>query len=294
MVQRAGAQRGVGRLSFSLQPRLRLDIGWAELISAFAPARGDWRAALKALWPRPSLACLSARTAFDVILQTLDVRQGDEIVMSAVNIASMAEVAQAHGLKIVPVDIDLATLAPSPDAVRAAMSPRTRLVLIAQLFGARTPLAAYESVRANGALLVEDCAQAWGGGFTGSAEADVSLFSFGPIKRRTALGGALASFRDEALAERCAAIEARYDPMPESWFVKRVGKYCALKAATAPLLYRAIHAAVQLATGDAEKAIGAAARGFPAGELIKRLRRRPPQRMLKLLHRRLADLGPRS
>lgn len=229
------------------------------------------------------------RTGFDLLLQTLDVRQGDEIIMSAINIASMAEVARTHGLKIVPVDIDLTTLAPSPDAVRAAMSTRTRVVLIAQLFGARTSFAAYESVRASGALLIEDCAQAWGGGFTGSPEADASLFSFGPIKRRTALGGALVSFRDEGFAERCAAIEASYEAMTESWFLKRVGKYCVLKAGTAPLLYRVIHSVVQMTTGDAEKAIGAVARGFPAGELTKRLRRRPPQRMLDLLHRRLAS-----
>jgi dTDP-4-amino-4,6-dideoxygalactose transaminase len=115
------------------------------------------------------------------------------------------------------------------------------------------------------------------------------LLSFGPIKRRTALGGAVALFRDAPLANTCAAIEASYEPMSEGWFVQRALKYCALKVATTPLLYRGIHALVHAVTGDAEKAIGAAARGFPPGELLIRLRRRPPQRMLKLLHRRLTS-----
>ena len=274
-------------MSLTLQPRLRLDIGWGDLVSALGPAPGDWRAALEALWQRPALPCLSVRTAFDALLQAIDAKPGDEIVLSAVNIESMAAVARAHHVTLVPVDVDIATMAPSPKAMRDAITPRTRLILIAHLFGARLSLAPYAGVKPDGVLLVEDCAQAWRPDFAPSPEADVSLLSFGPIKRRTALGGAVALFRDAPLANTCAAIEAGYAPMSEGWFVRRALKYCALKVATTPLIYRAVHTLVQALTGDAEKAIGAAARGFPPGELLVRLRRRPPQRMLKLMHRRL-------
>ena len=275
-------------MSLTLQPRLRLDIGWGDLVFALAPAPGDWRADLARLYQRPALPCLSVRTAFDALLQAIEAKPGDEIVLSAINIESMAAVAKAHNVTLVPVDIDVRTMAPSAEAMRAAITPRTRLILIAHLFGARLSLAPYARVKPDHVLLVEDCAQAWRPGFQPSAEADVSLLSFGPIKRRTALGGAIALFRDVSLADRCAAIEARYAPMSETWFVQRVLKYCVLKVATAPLIYRGVHSLVQAITGDAEKAIGAAARGFPPGELLLRLRRRPPQRMLKLMHRRLS------
>ncbi len=274
-------------MSLTLQPRLRLDIGWGDLFSALGPAIGDWRATVAGLFKRPALPCLSVRTAFDALLQAIEAKPGDEIVLSAVNIESMAAVAKAHGVTLVPVDIDVRTMSPSADAMDAAITPRTRLILIAHLFGARLSLAPYAGVKPEGVLLVEDCAQAWRPDFAPSSEADVSLLSFGPIKRRTALGGAVALFRDAALANKCAIVEASYTPMSEGWFVQRVLKYCALKIATTPHIYRVIHALVQAITGDAEKAIGAAARGFPPGELLVRLRRRPPQRMLKLLHRRL-------
>lgn len=281
-----------------IHPRLRLDIGWRDLAAALARPNGDGagdaRAAIAALWQekdagRHARAFLSVRTAFDATLQALDLKSGDEIVMSAVNIESMADIVRAHGVKIVPVDIDLRTLSPSVEAVRAAVTPRTRAILIAHLFGARVALAPYASLRGARTLLVEDCAQAWGGGFRGSPEADLSLFSFGPIKRRTALGGAVAVFRDAELANLAAAIEARYPAMSEQWFLKRLAKYMGLKLASAPLAYGLVLRAIQAATGDAERVIGGVARGFPGGDILKHIRARPPARLLALLHRRIAE-----
>ncbi len=271
-----------------MDPRLRLDLSWSDLFAGLTPGTADARASIAAHWlGREAVAFLSVRTAFDALLQALVVSPGDEIVISAVNIESMAEVARSHGVRLRPVDIELETLAPAPEAVAAAIGPRTRAVLIAHLYGARVDLSRYAAVKKPGVLLIEDCAQGWGGGYRWGADADVSFFSFGPIKRRTALGGGAAVFADRALASRCAAIEAAYAPMSEGWFVKRLAKFAGLKLASTPWLYGLVVQAVQWITGDAERAIGAAARGFPPGDLIRRLRFRPPQRLLALMARRL-------
>ena len=271
-----------------MHPRLRLDIGWGDLGAALGPPRRDARARIAAFWPhQAAVAFLSVRTALDALLQALAIEPGDEIVMSAVNIESMAEVVRARGATIVPVDIDLGTLAPPVDAVRAAITPRTRMILIAHLFGARVDLARYAALRSARVLLVEDCAQGWGGDFRGSPDADVSLFSFGPIKRRTALGGAVAAFRDAALAKQCAAIEAAHPAMSDGWFLNRLAKFAVLKLISTPALYGLVLGAIQAATGDAERFVGAIARGFPPGDLIRRIRFRPPARLLSLLQRRL-------
>ena len=59
-------------------------------------------------------------------------------------------------------------------------------------------------------MLLEDCAQANdGSGISRSPESAVSMFSFGSIKRQTALGGGLLRFKDVALAERCAHCRRR-------------------------------------------------------------------------------------
>jgi len=60
------------------------------------------------------------RTAFDALLQAIEAKPGDEIVLSAVNIESMAAVAKAHGVTLVPVDIDVRTMAPTAEAIGAA------------------------------------------------------------------------------------------------------------------------------------------------------------------------------
>lgn len=89
---------------------------------------------------RTAVACLSERTGFDALLKALEPPAGAEIVTGAINIGAMAEIAAHHGLTVRPVDISLDTLLPDAEAVRATMTPRTALVLIAHLHGASDPL----------------------------------------------------------------------------------------------------------------------------------------------------------
>lgn len=55
-----------------------------------------------------------------------------------------------------------------------------------------------EAAARHGVLLWEDCAQVFTGrqGYLGHAESDAVFFSFGVIKRATALGGAVARIGD--------------------------------------------------------------------------------------------------
>jgi perosamine synthetase len=147
-----------------LHQRHHVDIGWRDL--AFAAIRclgadeAYARRRIAAWWPGDihALPCLSVRTAFDALLAALAPAPGDEIMMSGVNIADMAEIARAHGMTIRAMDISAETLAPTAEAIAAAASPRTRLVLVAHLFGSRMDLAPFAALRAGGVLLVEDCA----------------------------------------------------------------------------------------------------------------------------------------
>ncbi|ATQ42238.1 DegT/DnrJ/EryC1/StrS family aminotransferase [Caulobacter mirabilis] len=273
-------------------PRLTLDIGWRDLAFALA-TRGDEGAvrSIAAMAPagRTAVTALSVRTALDAFLAELALPAGDEVLMSAVNIETMAEVVRAHGLVPVSVDIELATLAPSPETVEAAVTPRTRLFLLAHLYGARVETSGLAEVcRRRGLMFVEDLAQAYDGRLTASDGADASLYSFGPIKTATALGGAVALFADPDLARR---VRARLDACPEpaaGWWRKRALKHAVLKALSLPPLYGLARLAIAAAGRDPEAVIGAAARGFRSGDLLPQLRRRPPKAMLALLARRLA------
>lgn len=279
-----------------IQPRLRPDIDWSDLWFAWRAPKSDYaasdaRAAIAALWPdRSVVTALSVRSGLDLVLRALKLEPGDEVVMSAVNIETMAAVVKGHRLKLVPVDIEPDTLAPSPDAVRAAITDRTRVILIAHLFGARVDVSRYADLKAPSRLLIEDCAQGWSDRYRGSPDADVSLFSFGPIKRRTALGGAVMTLRDGDLAKSCAAIEAGYPRMSDGWYRARLFKYALLKALATPFLFGMALRIIEARTGgNPERALGGIARGFGDQPILPQVRSRPTAQMLALLHRRLAQ-----
>ncbi len=277
-----------------MHPRLTIDIGWRRLIAALfdrgdaAEAEADIRR--RAPKGAEAVAALSVRTAFDALLGELALPEGSEAIASGVNIEGMAEIVKAHGLTLVPLDLDLSTLAPTAQALAAAVTPRSRLFLLAHLYGARVetqPLA--DACRTAGLVFVEDCAQAYLGRLELSDGADAALYSFGPIKLATALGGAVAIVRDPALAERLRARLDAYPLQSDAWFRARIWKYLGIKALGEPWVFGAVSAAARLGGVDVDKVIGSTARGFKPGELLPQIRRQPPARLLSLLARRLSE-----
>jgi perosamine synthetase len=278
----------------NMLPRLRLDIGWSDLLSVlFAPVQGaaELEQAITARAPADSTAVvgLSVRTLYDALLAETG---HSPVIMSAVTIDDMAELVRASGRDLHTVDLGPDTLSPSPETVQAECG-RTNagIVLIAQLYGSRADLKpVIAACQSPGRLIIEDCAQAFDGTLRLPEGIDVSLYSFGPIKVATALGGAVGLFRDPALAERIRQRLARYAPLPESWFVRRAIKFLVLKFLNMTPVYTTLLAALRLARLDPDKTLGNMARGFAAGQSITdAVRHRPPRRLLALLARRLRN-----
>jgi perosamine synthetase len=279
-------------------PRNKLDIGFADLLAAtfscFWPAgRGAAREALERDWRGPreerSLACLSVRTGFDLVLSAMKLPRGSEVIFSAVTIRDMVRITRQHDLVPVPVDVDMNTLSVDPDALARAITPRTRLVVLAHLFGSRMPLD--EIVRIcqdRGVPLLEDCAQAFvGHSYHGHPGAAVHLFSFGPIKTNTALGGALLTFGDGDLDAAVRALESRLPPQPRIEFLGRILKYLVIKLLLLRPLFTAFVWSCRRVGVSHDAVISDAVRGFGGTGFFERIRRRPSYPLLALLHRRL-------
>ena len=280
-----------------LWPCKRFDFSWA-----------DWRFALKAaLAPplqtgleapcgpggagRPGLACLSVRAAFDLYLRVQRWRRGDEVIFSALTVPDMPALARRHGLTVRAVDIDPGTGAWDADALEARCGPRTRAVVVAHLFGARQDLRPTVAVaRRRGVSVVEDCAQAYAGpGWQGAPEADLSLFSFGPMKTATALGGALAFTREPALAAAMRDVSAHDPPQPTGAYLRRVLAFGALQGLAEPRAFGALNALADAAGWDLTALIHRATRNVRGGDLAGSLRRRPCGALLAVLERRLEE-----
>ncbi|MFE1748900.1 aminotransferase class I/II-fold pyridoxal phosphate-dependent enzyme [Coleofasciculus sp. H7-2] len=313
-------------------PRLRLHISFADLAASlysflYFPNREqlirdiqlDWQGNreglepqynnVKKLLPKPGfksgwdkpiddcsevLVTLSVRTALDLLLQSLKLPAGSEVLMSAVNIRDMVEVVKRHGLVPIPVDISLDTLAPDLKLLESLISEKSKVLIVAHLFGSIINLKPYTKLcKKYQIFLVEDCAQAFAGDkYHGSKDADVSLFSFGPIKSCTALGGAIAVIRERSLAQQMRDIDRQYPCKSESWFFKRILKYFCLKLFSIPWLYYHLLVFLKYLGKNLDSVINSMTRGFSQGDILAKIRYRPPTQMLVLLRRRLRNCNP--
>ncbi len=278
--------------------RKQIDISYRDLTAALGYclwptlSRQRLEAGLARLWSEDddTVPALSVRTAFDCWLATQNLPRGSEVIVSGINIPDMARILEHHGLQMVPVDVDLATMEILADELEDAITPRTRLVLLAHLFGSRMDMEpVFEITRRHPRILVvEDCAQAFDGctGYRGDAHSDLSLFSFGAIKTASALGGALARVRDAAVRERMRAMMAEYPAQGRAYFFKRALKFAALKTLGLHWIYTAFTQACGMFGVDYDLLVVNAVRGF-RGDLIPLLRRQPALPQLALLRRRL-------
>ena len=191
--------------------RTQLKIGWSDLAAGalsclMPPDRDSVARDVEGYFGSDAgtLATFSVRSGFDLLLQALDLKPGDEVLFSALNVRGMVRIVKDAGLVPVPVDLDLASMGPSIETLERAITPRTRVFVAAHLFGTRLDLdPLFRLVRSRGIVAVEDCAQAFNGrDYGGSSASDVNMFSFGPIKTATALGGGLIRVRDPALLAR--------------------------------------------------------------------------------------------
>ncbi|HUY34117.1 MAG TPA: DegT/DnrJ/EryC1/StrS family aminotransferase, partial [Pirellulales bacterium] len=280
----------------SMWARKRIDISWTDLAfgaaRCFVPARRRGPAPrIETLWSAAgdTLAALSVRTAFDLLLTALDLPRGGEVLVSAVTIRDMTRIIEEHGLLPVAIDLDPATMAPDLERLHQAVTPATRAILVAHLFGGRIDLGPIARFAAeHGLALIEDCAQAYAGSeFTGHPAALASMFSFGPIKTATALGGALVRVRDPAVWARMRRLQAEY-PRQGRWaFLRRLCKYAALKAMSTRPVYGALLRLCRALGVDHDRLVNGAVRGFAGEGFFARIRRQPSAALLALMERRV-------
>lgn len=277
-------------------PRKRFDIRLRDIaVGIFHCLRGvnrhTARDRLERYWAPEGdgLAFLSVRSGFDALWEALCLPKGAEILISAVNIPHMAEIVRRHDLVPVPVDLDLATMAPQVDSLPSLLTERTKAVVVAHLFGGQVgmePVIAW--AKQHGLYVIEDCAQAFCGlGYRGHPQADVSMFSFGSIKTATALGGALFRVKDPELRQRMRLVEERRPVQSRFKYLRTLLKYAWFSLMCRPLPFAAFVSGCRLVGADYDRIIHSAVRGFPGDDWLVKIRHQPCGPLLAVLLRRL-------
>lgn len=150
------------------------------------------------------VAVNSGTAALHCAMRALGVGSGDDVIVPAITFAASANAALYEGAKPVFADVEPDTLLIDPASVARAITPRTRAIVAVDYAGQP---ADYDALRAlaepRGIPIVADACHAPGASYKGRATgtlADISCFSFHPVKHLTTCEGGMAVTNDVALA----------------------------------------------------------------------------------------------
>ncbi len=171
---------------------------------------------------RHAVAVANGTDALILALRAYGVEAGDEVVTVANTFIGTGEAILLNGAQPVFVDVDPETFTMDPQALEAAITPRTRLILPVHLYGHPAPMAAINRIASrHGLPVLEDAAQAHGAeedGRRAGSLGHAACFSFYPAKNLGAYGDAgMVVSSDEAFIARVRQIanhgagENRYD-----------------------------------------------------------------------------------
>lgn len=137
----------------------------------------------------------SGTAALTVALASAGVGAGDEVIMPTFTFVASFESILALGAIPILVDVD-DTLTLDPKAVKAAITPKTKVVMPVHMCGSMADMDALQQIcNKHGLLLLEDACQAIGGSYKGKplgSIGDLGCFSFDYVKTITCgEGGAL-------------------------------------------------------------------------------------------------------
>jgi dTDP-4-amino-4,6-dideoxygalactose transaminase len=171
-----------------------------------------------------AVAVNSCTAALHLALQAAGVGPGDEVITSPITFASTANVIVHCGATPVFADVDPVTSNIDPDAVEAAITPRTKALIPVDFAGHPADLDRIMAVgKARGLAVIEDAAHSIGAEYQGrrvGGIADMTAFSFYATKNITTGEGGALTTNDEDWADRLSIL-ALHGISRDAW--KRYG-----------------------------------------------------------------------
>ncbi len=196
------------------------EIGEEEIAEVVDTLRSGWvttgpkcqrfEADFEAFLGDPSLTALavnSATAGLHLALEALGVGPGDEVITTTHTFTATAEVVRYLGADVVLVDMNPHTLCIDVDAVAAALTLRTKVIMPVHFAGLSADMARLLALaQQHGVKVVEDAAHALpttcGGRLIGTLDSAATVFSFYANKTLTTGEGGMVVTRDPALAQR--------------------------------------------------------------------------------------------
>ncbi len=138
--------------------------------------------------------------------------EGDEVIVSSITFAASANCVLYCGARPVFADIDPQTYNIDPESVERLITPRTKGIVAVDFTGQAVAHDALDRIcKENGLVLIEDAAHAIGTKYNGQpvgSIADMTCFSFHPVKTVTSGEGGAVTTDDEQLYRKLMRLRA--------------------------------------------------------------------------------------
>tara|TARA_B100000989_G_scaffold31538_1_gene20120 strand:- start:5743 stop:6855 length:1113 start_codon:yes stop_codon:yes gene_type:complete len=157
------------------------------------------------------VTCANGTDALYVALRSLDIKEGDDVIVPSFTWVSTAEVVKLVNANPVFADIEENSFNVSVKSIEQVYTPNTKAIIPVSMFGKACNLEEINKyAKAKNVTLIEDAAQSFGAKSNGSLScsvADISTTSFFPAKPLGCYGDGGAIFvRNEELFEKISAI----------------------------------------------------------------------------------------
>lgn len=148
----------------------------------------------------------SGTAALTTAMSALGIGYGDEVITPSFTFVASFEAILSVGAVPVLVDID-ETLTLAPDAVRKAITPKTKAIMPVHMCGSMADMDALLDIcKEHNLILLEDACQSIGGTYKGKSLGtigDAGTFSFDFVKTMTCAEGGVVMMKNKELYEKC-------------------------------------------------------------------------------------------
>jgi dTDP-4-amino-4,6-dideoxygalactose transaminase len=155
---------------------------------------------------RPAVAVNSGTAGLHLGLLAVGVAAGDEVIVPSFTFAATGNSVALTGATPVFVDIEPDTFSLDPEAVAAAITPKTKGILPVHLYGHPARMRELEALAADrGVALYEDAAQAHGASLDGrpvGSFGEFAMFSLYPTKNMTSGEGGMVTTATAEIARQ--------------------------------------------------------------------------------------------
>jgi perosamine synthetase len=158
----------------------------------------------------PNILTVSCNSVF-FALKLLDVKKGDEVIVSPMSCLMTTQPVAYVGAKVVWADIDPLTGSLNPEDVKSKINSKTKAIIHYHWAGYPGYIDEINALaKEYGIKVIEDAGESFGAEYQGkkigNTDTDIVCYSFTPVRLPNAIDGGGLSFKDKELFEKALLI----------------------------------------------------------------------------------------